>query len=506
MTINNKKLSSPMVVLAILFAGCAAPPITAEEIPLVHYPTPTVDRTVDLAKFEVNIIEQYRKELAQFADATRYLIELEIGDTPSNVNGKLEVFYTNTEAEALDEIYFRLFPNVGGQYINVENILVNDQPVEGVLELEDTALRVDLPQPLLPGQSTAIHMDFYQTVPTQMGGNYGLYIYLDDILALDAFFPIIPVFNEEGWNVESPPRNADMIFADAAFFEVQVSAPSGLVLAASGVQVDSEAKSGRREVTFVAGPQRDFYIAASPRFVSESLNVGGTLVTSYFPEDYREMGSLVLNTAVQSLIIFSEEYGVYPYAELDLVSTPMQASGMEYSGAAAMALYLYEPGVSFGALSGRDFLESATAHEVAHQWFFNQVMNDQMDEPWLDEAFAQYLTSVYYRGVYGESAADSYKDAWKSRWARINFAEIPIGLPAGAYDAEQYSSIIYGRAPIFIAEIEKLMGSETFNEFLSEYVDTFRWQEVNTRDFLKLAEQTCDCGLDALVEEYGVIQ
>ncbi len=50
------------------------------------------------------------------------------------------------------------------------------------------------------------------------------------------------------------------------------------------------------------------------------------------------------------------------------------------------------------------------------------------------------------------------------------------------------------------------MGSDTFNEFLSEYVDTFRWQEVNTRDFLKLAEQACDCGLDALAEEYGVIQ
>ncbi len=70
--------------------------------------------------------------------------------------------------------------------------------MEGVLEFEDTALRVDLPQPLLPGQSTSIHMDFYQTVPTQMGGNYGLYIFLDDILALDAFLPIIPVFNEEG--------------------------------------------------------------------------------------------------------------------------------------------------------------------------------------------------------------------------------------------------------------------------------------------------------------------
>jgi aminopeptidase N len=349
-------------------------------------------------------------------------------------------------------------------------------------------------------------MDFFQKVPSQMGGNYGLYIYLDDILALDAFFPIIPVYNHEGWNVENPPRNADMIFADASFFEFRVSAPSDLVLVASGVQVNSEEKNGRQEVTFVAGPQRDFYLAASPRFISESLNVGGTLVTSYFPEEYPEMGALVLNTAVQALIIFSEEYGVYPYSELDLVSTPMQAGGMEYSGAAAMALYLYEPDITFGGMPGSAFLESATAHEVAHQWFFNQVMNDQIEEPWLDEGFAQYLTNVYFRGAYGEKASLSYRDSWKTRWARTDFAEIPIGLPADAYEPEQYSPIIYGRAPIFIAELEKLMGTVTFNEFLRDYLETYRWQEVGTRDFLEFAELACDCELDDLVAQYGVVQ
>ena len=505
MTINLRNLLLLIAVLTIPVAGCSTPLVTAENNQPGQYPTPAEDQ-LDLAKYEVNLIEQYRDDLAQFAEATRYLIELEIGDAPSNVCGKMEIQYTNTESEELKEIFFRLFPNVGGQYLTVEDVSVNDQPVDSVLEFEDTALRVDLPEPLLPGQSTTIRMDFFQTVPTVMGGNYGLYIYLDDILALDAFFPIIPVYNEDGWNVESPPRNADMIFADASFFEVQVSAPSDLVLVASGVQVDSIEKTGRQVVSFVAGPQRDFYIAASPRFASESLNVGGTLVTSYFPEEYSEMGALVLNTAVRALIIFSEEYGVYPYAELDLVSTPMQAGGMEYSGAAAMALYLYDTDAVVSGLPGSVFLESATAHEVAHQWFFNQVMNDQIDEPWLDEGFAQYLTYVFFRDSFGKTASESYRESWSARWSRANFAEIPIGLPADAYEPEQYSPIIYGRAPIFISELEALMGSETFNKFLRDYIEIFRWQEVSTQDFLDLAEQACGCELDALVEQYGVIQ
>lgn len=493
-----------LIFLVVLF-GCSSPRI--EPKPVEEYlPEDTAHPPSELAKYEANLVEHYRDDLANFTDASRYSIDLVIGEIPSNVSGSLEVLYTNAESVALEEIYFRMFPNVGGDFLIVENLAVEGQSAKIVLEHEETAIRVDLPEPLMPGDTIEISMDFTQNVPSVMGGNYGLYIFLDDILALDSFFPIIPVYNEEGWNVEDPPPNADMIFTDAAFFEVRVSAPQDLVLVASGVESGSEVQAGRQVVSFIAGPQRDFYLAASPRFVSESLNVGGTLVTSYFPEEYREMGLLVLNTAVKALMFFSEELGAYPYAELDMVSTPMQAGGMEYSGAAAMALFLYETDATVGGMPGSIFLESAAAHEVAHQWFFNQVMNDQIDEPWLDEGFAQYATYLYYLGNGGETAAESYRQSWQDRWSRANFEEIPIGLPAAAYEPRQYSPIIYGRAPIFIGELEEVMGSETFREFLKQYIASYRWQIVRSQDFLSLAELSCGCELDDLFNKYGVIQ
>lgn len=504
---NKRIFSIPILLLLVALSafGCSSPRIE-QELVEENQPEDVPDSPSILAKYEANLVEHFRDDLENFSDATRYLIDLEISEDVSNVSGNMQVVYTNTESVPLEEIYFRLFPNVGGDFLIVENLVVNSQSVEIIQEYENTAIRVDLPEPLMPGDSVAISMDFTQNVPSVMGGNYGLYIYMDDILALDAFFPIIPVYNEEGWNVEDPPRNADMIFTDAAFFEVRVSAPQNLVLVASGVETGSEIQDGRQMAAFITGPQRDFYLAASPRFVSESLNVGGTLVSSYFPEEYREMGLLVLNTAVKALMIFSEELGDYPYAELDLVSTPMQAGGMEYSGAAAMALFLYETNATVSGLPGGVFLESAAAHEVAHQWFFNQVMNDQIDEPWLDESIAQYATYLYFLGSGGEIAAESYRQSWQDRWSRANFEEIPIGLPAAAYEPQQYSPIIYGRAPIFISELEEVMGSETFLEFLRRYMETFRWKVVNSQEFLLLAEQTCSCELDALFDKYGVIQ
>ena len=175
--------------------------------------------------------------------------------------------------------------------------------------------------------------------------------------------------------------------------------------------------------------------------------------------------------------------GRIPYTEYDLVSTPMQAGGMEYSGAAAMALGLYGAGNTASGSPNSDFLEFATAHEAAHQWFFNQVMNDQIKEPWLDEGLAQYLTYVYYLDTYGTKAADQIRAIFEGYWSRAGNQPIPIGMPADDYDEVEYAAIIYGRAPLFILELEKRMGEEVFSRFLADYVNEYRWKTVNTQQF-----------------------
>jgi hypothetical protein len=457
---------------------------------------------LEWAEYEGGLVNAFHVDLSDLIGATEYVMDLTIEADMQTLTGHQSVTYTNLEGVSLGDIYFRTYPVHAGGSMIVTNLTVNGEEVQTSLENEETSLRVSLIEPLQPGDTVVIEMDFIATVPTDMGGNYGLYVYTDEILALDKFYPTIPVYNHEGWNVEDPPINADLVFNDAAFFDVTVHVPEDLVLVASGTEADSQISKGTQTVRFLGGPQRDFYIAASARFTSDSRMVGDTLVTSYFPPEYEEMGKMVLDTAADALQIFSEQYGTYPYIELDMVSTPMNAGGMEYAGAAAMSLFLYDPEVSISGIPGKIFLESATAHEVAHQWFFNQVMNDQLDEPWLDEGFAQYLTYVYYLEKYGSEAAASYRDSWDKRWARLDFAEVPIGKPAGDYAREEYSPIIYGRAPIFIETLAAEMGAETFAEFMRAYVDMYRWETVTTDDFIRMAEESCACELDALFETW----
>ena len=454
-----------------------------------------------------NLKPEFQPDLKKLHQASVYTInmEIELDGAIIRVEGSQEVVYTNQESVPLEDIYFRLFPNVGGDYLAVSNVQVNGNPIEPSMEFSNTALRLDLQEPLAPGESTTITMFFDEVVPSEMGGNYGLYVYFDEILALDAFFPIIPVYNDEGWNVEEPPQNADMIFTDVAFFSVTVNAPKEFVLAAGGRETERVENSDRQIVTFEGGPQRDFYLAASPRFVAESTWVDGVKLTSYFVEEFRSSGERVLEIGANALSAFSDRFGPYPYNELDLVSTPMQAGGMEYSNIVAIGIYFYDPESTLRGIPGSVFMESATAHEVGHEWFYCQVMSDQIDEPWLDESLVQYVTYLYYLDTYGSQAADGFKESLHQRWERVAKEPIPIGKPAVDYSSVEYGAIVYGRGALFFEALTEEMGQETFESFLREYVDTYRWGIAEPHDLKELAEGSCGCDLSQVFTDWGVI-
>lgn len=455
----------------------------------------TLDSDDPLSIYAANLIPQEQASLADFPTATRYELDLALVEPYASIAGQEKVTYWNNEEAALSEIYLRMFPNNSGDLMQVTLLKVNGEESEFTVEFNNTALRVDLPEPLQPAEMLTLELSYTVEVPTDFGGNYGLFSYIDGILALDQVYCIIPVYDDEGWNVETPPPNGDMIYADPSFFTVTVHAPADLLVAATGVVVDEKEEDGVRTQTFAAGPVRDFYIAASTVYETLTQQVGETLVTSYFPKGSSKGGQHVLTVGVNALETFNARFGTYPYTELDLVGTPMQAGGMEYSGILAMATDYYDPDAVYYGLPAFSLLESATAHEVAHEWFFNMVMSDQLDEPWIDEGMAQYLTYLYFENTFGPSAAGEYIESWNYRWDRVEFLPIPIGMPVREYVDNQYGAIIYGRAPLFIHDLRQKMGDEVFFDFMRALFEEHKWGIATTESFRALAEETCDCDL-----------
>ncbi|MEN8172209.1 MAG: M1 family metallopeptidase [Chloroflexota bacterium] len=501
----HRSLIILLAALAALFAAGCTGAETIEALPNDPGMLPT-DLPPDILEtswedfsiFNAGLIAAERENLDTFTGASVYHIDFEISPDVSTLTGHEQVRYTNQENIALNEVYFRLFPNIAGGSSLISNLQVNGSPVQSSYEFSDSSLRVPMEPALKPGESVIIGMDFEIKVAEEMAGNYGLFGYFNDVLVLDTFYPTIPVYDESGWYAKEPEPNGDISYYDASFYIVEVTLPKRFVVVASGSKISQLEAGISQTLVYTAGPARDFYLAASEHFSVVSATVGETTVNSYAFKDQMDGAERALTFTVDALESFNTRLGVYPYTEFDVISSPMQALGIEYPGIVGIVINIYDlGGVSWG-IPNEIMMEGTVVHEVGHQWFYNVVGNDQSNDPWLDEAIVQYITGLYYRDTYDETAEQSWQRTWSDRWERVNREDIPIGLPAGSYSGGEYGAIVYGRGPIFIAMLEKEMGRETFDIFLRDYYQDHKWGISTAAAFQAAAEEHCECDLSNL--------
>ena len=144
-------------------------------------------------------------------------------------------------------------------------------------------------------------------------------------------------------------------------------------------------------------------------------------------------------------------------------------------------------------------------HEIAHQWWYAQVGNDQVNTPWLDEGLAEYSMSIYYQHVYGEARTNTLVN---QRWlvpyqvAVENEYDAVVNQPSSAFFGWQYEVIVYAKAALFFNALHQEVGDDTFKEIMHQYVSQFRWGIATPDDFMGVAESVSGHDLDALYNHW----
>ena len=512
-----------IIAIALLLMGCVitapqtvpAPTPTAqakqETLPTstavpVPTATPTEAPTVSVEQIRDPLANQrlvmrpaFQDDLDRLSGRTSYEISVVLDPGAARLSGAQVVRYTNRETEPLSELVFRLLPNTPsyGGALSVTSVAVNGTEVETRLDLGDSVLIVPLDAPLAPGEQVEISLIYEGTLPTDDTAGYAQYGYIDGVLALPSFYPYLPVYDDEGWNVELGPTYGDATFTDTAFYVLTVTLPTDFVLAASGTILDrTPVDGGLARFTIASGPVRDINLVASTDYETVQARVDDITVTSYY-RGASESGTRALDYAVHALEIYQDLIGPYPFAELDVVATPTKAGGIEYPGLIVVAESLY------GEEGG--FFEFATVHEVAHQWWYSLVGSDQLDEPWLDEALTQYTSLLYFEQRYGADAAQSILDGYfygPYEWLQRVDEDMPAGLPVAAYSSDLYGPVVYGKGPLFFHELRTLVGEEAFIETLRVYFEDFRYEVAYPQDLMDVAEDVSGQDLDPLYEEW----
>ena len=149
-----------MAIVLLSLSACKVVAPASTPAPTRVAPPPSGANWDDRTAYHEGLIAGERATADHMPGATVYHIDLEIPRDFDLLRGHQVLRYTNQEDESLDEIYFRLFPNITGGSATVSAVEVDGQKVEPTYELHDSAVRLVLPESLPPGDRTDIEMDF----------------------------------------------------------------------------------------------------------------------------------------------------------------------------------------------------------------------------------------------------------------------------------------------------------------------------------------------------------
>jgi len=396
-------------------------------------------------------------------------------------------FRNNTGVD-LPDLVFQVTPAYFDAF-TLQDARVDSQEVTA--SQDGTVLDLALDSPLAPGASAEVELRYRVKVP-QGSGRFGRG---GGIIALGNWFPVLAVY-QDGWDRHQYVDVGDAFFTEVADFDVVVAGDVPVTIAASGQRTGQEGNSQ----SFHAEGLRDFAMAVSDRYQVRTREVDGVRLAAFGLSAPRI--ETYLDELERSVRWYSSHLVPYPYPTLSVAEIYDQSSvptAQEYPG----LIFAY---ASLGADGGGpgSYSEYTVAHEVAHQWFYSLVGDDQVHDPWLDEAMATYMDLLFYR--------DQLPRAFEYYWNRTlggYRARVAAGedgpVNSTIYDFPNdlpYFDIVYRKGAVFLDKLRGLMGDDAFLGLLRDYIHTYSNKVATPRAFLDMAYTRVGADLPPLVARY----
>lgn len=301
------------------------------------------------------------------------------------------------------------------------------------------------------------------------------------ILSLSQWFPI--------WSREHdfvPLGDPQVSYtADSITFELTSTSPLGIdAVAASG---ELQPGATDNHWLFRATDVRDLAVAVSRRYRLAEGTVSCSQAGRKFDTILRSYGvggseQELLALGKAALEQYGDWYGCYRWPVLSLAEVGVGGDwGVE------------GPNMAF---VGRDQTGSAPVvwHELSHQWWYSLVGNDQIEEPWLDEAMAQF-SMLHGLGLPIRTCSRLAVDTPSTHWVRDDGSGHWGGC--GGYD-----ETIYRRGAEFIDRVRAKMGDRAFFRTLRGFIADHRYGVITTAELLDALRAGSRADLRPLISAY----
>ncbi len=436
------------------------------------------------------VLETERDTLAGQIDGelSAYTVEAEFipatDDDYGRIEGELTLDWINPADEPASEIYLRLYAN-DARYrdgeTEIDDVEIDGERIDPDFSVDDTLVTLPLEEEIEPGEGVTVELEFTSTLPNNVVSSYGMFNHDTDTdsYTADHWFPLLAGYDPaNGYELGPLSVNGDPVFTNIAFFTVTLTTPEEMIVASTGVTESAETDDGYTTTEYVSGPSRNFTIAISEHYTVVEAMADETVVYSYYLPGHEERGEASLQWSVDSIELFNELIGPYPYAQFSVVDAVIGggAAGIEFPQIVYVASSFYDEPLNDERLPRVH--EYTVVHEVLHQWWYGVVGNNQHQHAFLDESLTNYLTVVYFEMIYDEEVAQQqallnlvapYLIFLYGFFGSANDDEV-LDTPTDEFSSgEAYGTIVYSKGPLGFQAIREEMGDDAFFEALQQY-------------------------------------
>ncbi len=472
-----------------------------------------------------------------FQQYVKYDIDVVLNIDSNILEANEHLLYVNHSPDTLSELYFHLYMNKYRRHslafpdypedrgwIKIISAFENDS-VKSRYSIDHTLMQLDLATSVLPGDSVTLAFQFEVKLPPAAGryGYQGLHYDVGN------WFVTPVVYDRAGWHLHQHLDNE--FYQEWGDFDVTIRVPQDFRVGATGNLQNADEVLPLLETAapewlradysdtvlipweFKAENVHDFAWTTDPTYELLQAEWDGIilniLVMDYNVESWRpvtEWGPLALK-------FLCENYGRYPYDQMTIADTYITAGGIEYPQLVMINDFInadYEPGE----------FRAVIIHEMAHNWFYGLLANNQLEHEWLDEGFTSFAEIKAMEAIFGVEGnmnpgdrgwlfekfgydRDNRTDQAYSvlRLSKRNLVDDPIDLHADYLGREGYY-LQYSKMANVLFMLEYTLGDSLFNLGMMNYFNTWSFRHPYPDDFISVMEKTSDRDLDWFFDQW----
>lgn len=453
----------------------------------------------------------------------------------SSDDGRI-AYYNVRRASALDDL--------DGGY-TITNVQTEDGARLSHI-ISDTNMRIDLLEPLAPGETITFSLDFkFNMYDTRIiGGRAGYECFEEEdqdgncIFLAAQWFPRLHAYSDyEGWHNKAFLGSGEFTleFGD---YEVEITVPSDHIVSSTGVlnneedvltqdQIDrlKEARGNTKEITFIVSPEearkneadaasgtetwkfsainvRDFAFASSRKFIWDAMNVeqeqsdgADVLAMSFYPNEAEPLWSAYSTEAIAHTIeVYSRFSFPYPYPTAQSVNGPV--GGMEYPMISfnGPRPKIDDDGKITYSARTKHGLISVIIHEVGHNYFPMIVNSDERQWTWIDEGINTFLQFVAEKEWDEDYPSRRGEPRNMTAYMKSSY-QVPIMTQSDSI--LQFGNNAYGKPATALNILrETIIGRELFDKAFIEFSRNWKFKRPTPYDFFRSMEEGSGVDLD----------